>query len=45
MHLPMTFRFSPQTAQLIRRLADAENAAYVDIVEKALALLDKVKQL
>ncbi len=41
---PMSFRFSPQTAQLIRRLADAENASYVEIVEQALALLDKVKK-
>ena len=40
----MSFRFSPQTAQLIRRLADAESASYVEIVEQALALLDKVKK-
>ncbi len=41
---PMPSRFSPQTTQLIRRLADAENASYVEIVEQALALLDKVKK-
>jgi hypothetical protein len=41
---PMSFRFSPQTRQLIQRLADAENASYVEIVEQALALLDKVKK-
>ena len=33
-----------ERAQLIRRLADAENASYVEIVEQALALLDKVKR-
>jgi len=27
-----------------RRLADAENASYIDIVEQALALVDKVKK-
>ncbi|MGO8953816.1 MAG: hypothetical protein ACLPWS_21245 [Rhodomicrobium sp.] len=41
---PMSFRFSPQTAQPIRRLADAGNASYVEIVEQALVLLDKVKK-
>ncbi len=41
---PMSFRFSPQTAQLIRRLADAENASYVEIVGQAFALLDRVKK-
>jgi hypothetical protein len=40
----MTFRFSPQTVALIRRLADLENASYVEIVEQGLALLDKMKK-
>jgi hypothetical protein len=41
---PMCFRFSPATVQLIRRLADAENASYVEIVEQALAMLDAAKK-
>lgn len=41
---PMTFRFSPQTVALIRRLADLENCSYVEIVEQGLTLLDKMKK-
>lgn len=37
----MTFRFAPEIRETIIRLADAEDASFVEIVEEAVRLLDQ----